>query len=61
MLRGACKRTQQLPTLLVVFQEAMHSGTVILAMHVRRRFHEANIVVVSCKRAQHYCATLRQS
>ena len=34
--------------------EAMHSGTVILTMRGTRRFHEANIVVVSCKRAQ-YC------
>ena len=28
---------------------------------VRRRFHEANIVGVPCKRAQHCCATLRRS
>ena len=28
-------------------KEAMHSGTIILAMHVHRHFHEANIVVVS--------------
>ena len=31
-------------------KEVMHSGTIILAIRVRRRFHEANIVVVSCKR-----------
>ena len=29
-----------------------------LTIFWRRRFHEANIVVVSCKRAQHCCATL---
>ena len=34
-------------------KEAMHSGTVILAMHVHRPFHEANIAVVPCKRTQH--------
>ena len=28
---------------------------------MRRRFHEANIVGVPCKRAQHCCATLRRS
>ena len=48
---GACKRTQQLPTLLASSKEAMHSGTVILAMRVRKHFHAANIVVVpGCKR-----------
>ena len=40
-------------------------GTVILkkkfAMRMHRRFHEAEIVVVPCKRAQHCCATLRRS
>ena len=29
-----------------------------LTIFWRRRFHEANIVVVSCKQAQHCCATL---
>ena len=42
-------------------KEAMHSGTVILALCVCRRFHEANNVVVPCKRAQHCYATLRRS
>ena len=42
-------------------KEAMHSGTVILAMRVHRRFHEANIVVIPCKCSQHCCATLRRS
>ena len=28
---------------------------------VRRRFHEANIIVVPCKRAQYCCAMLRRS
>ena len=28
---------------------------------MRRRFHEANIVGVPCKRAQHCCATLGKS
>ena len=45
-------------------KEAMHSGTVILkkriAMRMHRRFHEANIVVVPCKRAKHCYATLRR-
>ena len=36
-------------------KEVKHSGTVILPVRVRRRFHEANIVVVPCKR------TLRRS
>ena len=31
------------------------------ARRVRRRFHEANIVGVSCKRVKHCCATLRRS
>ena len=30
-------------------------------MCMHRRFHEANIVVVPCKRAQHCCTTLRRS
>ena len=34
-------------------EEAMHSGTVILAMHVHRRFPEANIVVLPCKWTQY--------
>ena len=50
LLRRACKRTQQLPTLWRLSKEAMHSGTVILAMHVHRRFHEVNVVVVPCTR-----------
>ena len=41
-------------------KEAMYSGTVVLAIRVRRRFHEA-ISVVPCKQAQHCCATLRRS
>ena len=32
-----------------------------ITRRVRRRFHEANIVGVPSKRAQHYCATLRRS
>ena len=32
-----------------------------IARRVCRRFHEANIVAVLCKRAQHFCATLRRS
>ena len=32
-----------------------------ITSRVRRRFHEANIVGVPCKRAQHCCATLRIS
>ena len=32
-----------------------------ITMRVRRRFHEANIVVIPCKRPQHCCATLRRS
>ena len=39
----------------------MHSCTVILAIRVRRRLHEANIVVVPCKWTQHCCATLGRS
>ena len=31
-----------------------------ITRRVRRRFHEANIVGVPCKRAQHCCATLRR-
>ena len=54
-----CKRTQQLPTLLVV--DVVYSCPVILAMRVRRRFHETNIAVVLCKWTQHCCATLRRS
>ena len=42
-------------------KETIYSGTVILAMRVRRRFYEANVVVAPCKRAQHCCATLRRS
>ena len=45
-------------------KKPIHFGTVILkkiAMRVRRRFREANIVVVPCKRVQHCCATLRRS
>ena len=38
-------------------KKVIHSSSVILAMRVSRRFHEANIVVIPCKRAQHYCAT----
>ena len=30
-------------------------------LRVRRRFHQANIVVVPCKRTQHCCATLCRS
>ena len=45
-------------------EDAMHSGTIILkkkiAMRMHRCFHEANIVVVPCKRAQQCCATLRR-
>ena len=33
----------------------------IITRRVRRRFYEANIVRVPCKRAQHCCATLRRS
>ena len=33
-------------------KEVMNSGTAILAMRVRRRFHVANIVVAPCKWAQ---------
>ena len=32
-----------------------------ITRRVRRRFHEANIVGVPCKRAQNCCATLRRS
>ena len=32
-----------------------------ITRRVRRRFREANIVGVPCKRAQHCCATLRRS
>ena len=32
-----------------------------ITRRVLRRFHEANIVGVLCKRAQHCCATLRRS
>ena len=32
-----------------------------ITRRVRRRFHEANIVGVPCKRLQHCCATLRRS
>ena len=32
-----------------------------ITRRVRRRFHEVNIVVAPCKRAQHCCATLRRS
>ena len=32
-----------------------------ITRRVRRRFHEANIVGVPCKRPQHCCATLRRS
>ena len=32
-----------------------------ITRRVHRRFHEANIVGVPCKRAQHCCATFRQS
>ena len=32
-----------------------------ITRRVRRRFHEASIVGVPCKRAQHCCATLRRS
>ena len=42
-------------------KEVMHSGTIILATRVRRRFQEGNIVVVLCKRAQHCCATFHRS
>ena len=46
-------------------KEAMHSDTIILkkkiAMRMYRRFHDANVVVVPCKRAQYCCATLRRS
>ena len=39
----------------------MHSGTAIPTRRLRRRLREANVVVVSYKRAQHCCATLRRS
>ena len=45
-------------------KEAVHFGYVILkkiAMRMHRRFHEASIVVVTCKRAKHCCAMLRRS
>ena len=32
-----------------------------ITRRVRRRFHEANIVVIPCQRLQHCCATLRRS
>ena len=32
-----------------------------ITRRMRRRFHEANIVGVPCKRSQHRCATLRRS
>ena len=60
LLRGACKRTQQLQHCWQLSEEAIHSGTLI-AMRMHGRFHEASIVVFPCKRAQHCCATLRRS
>ena len=42
-------------------EEAIHLGTVILAVRTHRCFREVSIVVVPCKRAQRCCASLRRS
>ena len=64
LLRGACKRTQQLPTFWRLSKEAMHSGTVILIKDCNahaQTFSRGQHCCGSCKRAQHCYATLRRS